>query len=111
MAADTYENILVEQKEGGVGLVRLNRPKALNALSGALMRELMDALEAFNDDKAIGCLVVTGDDKAFAAGADIKDMAEASPGEMLARNTIGLWDRLAKIHKPIIAAVSGWCLG
>jgi enoyl-CoA hydratase len=107
----TYENIQVERFEGKVGLVRLNRPKALNALNAALMAELTDALDTLDRDESIGCLVLTGSDRAFAAGADIKDMMEATAVEMLNRNTIGLWDRVAMLRKPIIAAVSGWCLG
>jgi enoyl-CoA hydratase len=107
----TYENILVERLEGRVGLVRLNRPKALNALNAVLMTELVDALDMLDGDEAIGCLVLTGSDRAFAAGADIKEMMNATAVEMLSRNTIGLWDRVARLRKPIIAAVSGWCLG
>jgi enoyl-CoA hydratase len=93
------------------GLIRLNRPEAMNALNGAVMEELAQALEAFDVDAAIGAMVITGDDRAFAAGADIKEMAEASSVEMLLSDRIGRWDRLRRIHKPIIAAVSGWCLG
>jgi enoyl-CoA hydratase len=106
-----YENILVERLEGQVGLVRLNRPKALNALNAQLMRELADALHELDRDDAIGCLVLTGSDRAFAAGADIKEMAEASAIDMLNRDNIAQWDRLAALRKPLIAAVSGWCLG
>ena len=106
-----YENILVERSEGKVGLVRLNRPKALNALNAALMAELADALDTLDRDETVGCLVLTGSDRAFAAGADIKEMMEATAVDMLNRNTIGLWDRVAMLRKPIIAAVSGWCLG
>lgn len=94
-----------------VGLVRLNRPETLNALNSTLMRELLDALRRFDDDPDIGAMVITGDERAFAAGADIKEMAEASAVEMLNRDHIALFDRLAEIRKPIIAAVSGWCLG
>jgi enoyl-CoA hydratase len=107
----TYDTILVEPLEGGVGLVRLNRPKQLNALNAALMRELTDALHAHDHDEAIRCHVVTGDDRAFAAGADIKEMAGASAAEMASRDSISLWDRLAALRKPLIAAVSGHCLG
>jgi enoyl-CoA hydratase len=106
-----YENILVERLEGRVGLVRLNRPKALNALNAQLMRELADGLHELDRDDAIGCLVLTGSDRAFAAGADIKEMAEASAIDMLNRDNIAQWDRLAALRKPLIAAVSGWCLG
>jgi enoyl-CoA hydratase len=93
------------------GLIRLNRPEAMNALNGVVMEELAQALEAFDADPAIGAMVITGDERAFAAGADIKEMAEASSVEMLLSDRIGRWDRLRRIHKPIIAAVSGWCLG
>jgi len=106
-----YENILVERPEGKVGLVRLNRPKALNALSPALMAELVDALQTLDREEGIGCLVLTGSDRAFAAGADIKEMMEASAVDMLTRSSISLWDQLTKLSKPLIAAVSGWCLG
>jgi len=94
-----------------VGLVRLNRPKALNALCAALVVELMDALEAFDADPQIGAMVITGDERAFAAGADIKEMADASPVTMLTRGFISPFDRITHFKKPVIAAVSGWCLG
>ncbi len=94
-----------------VGLVRLHRPKVMNALNGALMDELAAALEAHDADPAVGAIVITGDERAFAAGADIKEMAEASSVEMLLSDRIGKWDRIRKIRKPVIAAVSGWCLG
>jgi enoyl-CoA hydratase len=111
MVDDTkFETILVEIKEG-VGLIRLNRPKALNALNSILLTELMDMLEVFDGDDAIGAIVITGSDKAFAAGADIKQMSEASAVEMHQSDFIPLFDRILGIHKPVIAAVSGWCLG
>src|SRR5574341_1249336 len=106
----SYEFILTEVR-GRVGLVRLNRPQALNALSSGLRRELMDALNAFEADASIGAMVVTGDERAFDAGADIKEMAEASAVDMLQQDNISTFDRIQKIRKPIIAAVSGWCLG
>ena len=106
-----YNFILVET-EDRVGVVQLNRPKAYNALSPELMHELLDALEAFEKDDSVGCLVITGNDKAFAAGADIKFMAgDTTPVDMLMNSFIDQWDRLAKINKPIIAAVSGYVLG
>ena len=105
-----YTSILVETR-GRVGLVRLNRPKALNALDSTLLTELMAALVAFDADKRIGALVVTGDERAFAAGADIKEMADASAVEMLQRDSISTFDGMRGINKPVIAAVSGWCLG
>lgn len=106
-----FGNIVTEKHEGGVGLVRLNRPKALNALNRELLAELVNALTTFDVDASIGCMIVTGNEKAFAAGADIKDMVNASAVGMLNRDTISLWDCISTIHKPIIAAVSGWCLG
>jgi len=105
-----YENI-VTRIEGRVGVAQLNRPKALNALNRELMTELMTALEAFDADPAIGCMVVTGSARAFAAGADIKEMADATPARMMTGSFIDLWDRLHHISKPVIAAVSGFALG
>ncbi|MDM8532286.1 enoyl-CoA hydratase-related protein [Anaerolineales bacterium HSG25] len=107
----TYDNILVRQ-EGHVGVVQLNRPKALNALSSPLMKELLSALREFDTNSEVGCMVITGSDKAFAAGADIKQMAEASVVDMLNNPFLEYWDELTTaIKKPIIAAVGGWCLG
>ena len=106
----TYENILT-RVEGRAGVAQLNRPKALNALSRELMTELMTALEAFDADPAIGCLVVAGSDRVFAAGADIKAMAGATPAQMMTGSFIDLWDRLHHLGKPVIAAVSGYALG
>lgn len=106
----TYEYILVRQ-EGAVGIVQLNRPQALNALSTALIDEVVTALGAFDADPAIGCLVLTGNDRAFAAGADIKEMADASAVDMLTRDNLARWERIRQIKKPIIAAVSGFALG
>lgn len=107
----SYKNILVE-KEDGVGIAQLNRPQAYNALSPELMLELMDALEDFDQDDVIGCMVITGSEKAFAAGADIKFMAgDTQPVDMLKNTFVDQWDRLAKISKPVIAAVSGFVLG
>ncbi|MGC8855427.1 MAG: enoyl-CoA hydratase-related protein [Anaerolineae bacterium] len=105
-----YTTILTE-KRGRVGLITLNRPQAMNALNHTLLAELMSALEAFDYNDEIGAMVITGNEKAFAAGADIKDMAEASVVDMLLRGTIDLFDRIRHIKKPIIAAVSGWALG
>ncbi len=106
----SYAAILT-QIEDRVGLIRLNRPQQLNALNAQLMEELTTALEAFDRDENVGCIVITGNERAFAAGADIKEMAGASAVDMLTRDAIGRWDRMKKIKKPIIAAVSGWCLG
>jgi len=106
----SYKTILVETRDR-VALIRLNRPEALNALNSALLGEVMAALEAFDKDETIGAVVITGNDKTFAAGADIKQMSEASYVEMLESNFIPTFDRIQKIRKPIIAAVSGWALG
>jgi len=105
-----YQTILVEIHKR-VGVVKLNRPKMLNALDSTLMSELMEALAALDADPAIGCMVVTGDERAFAAGADIKEMSHASAVEMITRDHISHFDRIRQIKKPVIAAVSGWCLG
>jgi enoyl-CoA hydratase len=106
----SYELILAEVR-GRVGLATLNRPQTMNALNNQLMRELMDALENFDKDDAIGAMVVTGNEKAFAAGADIKEMAGQSIQQMLDRDHIGVFGRIRMIQKPVIAAVSGWALG
>jgi enoyl-CoA hydratase len=106
-----YETILVETR-GPVGLITLNRPKALNALCDQLMGELARALDALEADDAIGCIVVTGSEKAFAAGADIKEMATRSYMDVYLGNFItGTWGRLAECRKPTIAAVAGFALG
>jgi enoyl-CoA hydratase len=106
----SYQNILVETK-GRVGIIRLNRPQALNALNVALKAELSQAIDAFEADDKIGCLLITGNDKAFAAGADIKEMADMSFIEAYLGNFAGTWDRAAKARKPIVAAVAGFALG
>ncbi|HSM72879.1 MAG TPA: enoyl-CoA hydratase-related protein [Anaerolineales bacterium] len=105
-----YETILTDTR-GRVGLVTLNRPKALNALNNQLLNEMMDALDAFDKDDAVGAMVVTGDEKAFAAGADIKEMVDKSPQEMEQEKRVVVFDRMRSIEKPVIAAVSGWALG
>ena len=105
-----YTTILIE-KHDRVGVVRLNRPQAMNALNHQLNMELMDALAAFDADPDVGAMIVTGSERAFAAGADIKEMADLSAVDMLQRDTVALFDRIRKIKKPVIAAVSGWCLG
>lgn len=105
------ERIIRTEERDGVGLVFINRPKALNALNGQVMREIVEAMEGFDHDEGIGAIVITGDERAFAAGADIKEMADATAVEMLKEDRIGLWDRLRRIKIPVIAAVSGWCLG
>src|SRR5207344_1022383 len=107
----SYENILVETR-GRVGLITLNRPKAMNALNDALMDELGDALAQFDADENIGCIVIKGSDKAFAAGADIGAMKDWSymdvyKSEYITRN----WERIRSVRKPVIAAVAGFALG
>ena len=105
-----YQNILVETR-GKVGLVTLNRPQALNALNSALIAELNQALDGFEADEGIGCIVLTGSEKAFAAGADIKEMQTKSYMEAYKGDFIGTWDRVARCRKPVIAAVAGFALG
>ncbi len=107
----SYENIIVDQPAPGVGRVRLNRPRALNALNSALMDEVMAAMAGFDADSEIGAMILTGDDKAFAAGADIKEMDGKSQIDMLmSRSLVDRFD-IESISKPIIAAVSGYALG
>jgi enoyl-CoA hydratase len=105
-----YQNIIVETKDK-VGLVTLNRPQALNALNEALIAELNEALSAFEADPAIGCTVITGSEKAFAAGADVKEMAEKTYISSYLGQFLDGWTRLSETRKPVIAAVSGFCLG
>src|SRR3546814_3966287 len=106
-----YENILVEAR-GPVGLITLNRPQALNALSSSLMQELGKAVDIFEDDSAIGCIVITGSEKAFAAGADIKEMQPKTYMDVFKADFITReWERVAKCRKPVIAAVAGNALG
>jgi len=106
-----YENILVETK-GRVGIVRLNRPQALNALCKALVEDVGHALDAFEDDPNIGCVVLTGSDKAFAAGADIKEMKDRDYMDVYMADFITKgWQRVSTFRKPIIAAVAGYALG
>jgi enoyl-CoA hydratase len=106
----SYEHIIVETR-AKVGLVRLNRPAALNALNHALMRELTAAVDAFEADAQIACIVITGSDKAFAAGADIKEMAQKSFIDVFMEDFAAGWDRVARARKPVIAAVAGFALG
>lgn len=108
----SYENIEVRVEAEKVGIITLNRPKALNALNDALMTELGQALKAFDADPAIGCIILTGSERAFAAGADIAAMAKYNfqdvyKGEYITRN----WETIRQIRKPVIAAVSGFALG
>ncbi|WP_029004758.1 enoyl-CoA hydratase [Azorhizobium doebereinerae] len=105
-----YETILVET-QGKVGLIRLNRPQALNALNHQIINELNAALDAFEADRSIGCLVLTGSEKAFAAGADIKEMKDFTYPDSYLDDFITSWERLSRVRKPVIAAVAGFALG
>ncbi|MFJ5489049.1 enoyl-CoA hydratase [Hansschlegelia beijingensis] len=106
----SFETVLVETR-GAVGLITLNRPKAMNALNAQLVRELGEAVAAFDADDAIGALVIRGDEKAFAAGADIREMAEQGFADVYLADLGGAWRKLLGCRKPLIAAVSGYALG
>jgi len=105
-----YENIISETRDV-VGIITLNRPKALNALNAQLIDELNQALSSFQEDAAIGCVIIAGSDKAFAAGADIREMKDKSFTDVYLGNFLSAWDRVSEFRKPMIAAVSGYCLG
>ncbi|MFI8455434.1 enoyl-CoA hydratase [Kitasatospora sp. NPDC085464] len=106
----TFETILVERR-GRVGLITLDRPKALNALNTRLMTEVVAAATEFDRDREIGCLVVTGSEKAFAAGADIKEMQSLEFVDAYLGDWFAAWDRFAALRKPVVAAVAGYALG
>ena len=106
----SYENIIVDTC-GASGLIKMNRPAALNALSTGLITELNTALDAYEADEAIGAVVLTGSDKVFAAGADIKEMVEKDYIEAFSSDFISRWERITRCRKPVIAAVSGYALG
>ena len=106
----TYQNIAVET-QGRVGIIRFNRPQALNALNKALIGELTQAIEAFDADEKIGCLLIAGSEKAFAAGADIKEMADKSFIEAYLGDFVSNWNAPASARKPVVAAVAGFALG
>lgn len=105
-----YNNIIVETR-GRVGFVTLNRPDALNALNSELIGELNRALDGFEADDDVGCIVITGSEKAFAAGADIKEMQNKTFMEAYKENFLADWDQVARCRKPVIAAVAGYALG
>jgi enoyl-CoA hydratase len=105
-----YENILVE-RDGAVGIVTLNRPKVLNALNAQLLSELVDALEEFDRDPEVRCIALLGSDRAFAAGADIGTMADASPIQMLREDAFSRIERIRALGTPVVAGVSGFALG
>ncbi|HWB19012.1 MAG TPA: enoyl-CoA hydratase-related protein [Phycisphaerales bacterium] len=107
----TSEQLILSETQDHVGIVRLNRPKVLNALNPELMTQLADQLEAFDNDPDIFVMLLAGNERAWAAGADIGDMAEKSTFEMYDRDQFATWDRIARIKKPIVAAVSGFALG
>jgi len=106
----TTETIIVE-RHGRVGIVRLNRPQALNALNATLRNELLSAVEALDADADVGCILLTGSDKAFAAGADIKEMADKSYIDIFRADYAADYERLTRVRKPVIAAVAGFALG
>jgi enoyl-CoA hydratase len=105
-----FDTILVETR-GKVGLITLNRPQALNALNAQLIKEVNEALDGFEADPKIGCIVITGSERAFAAGADIKEMQDFSYPQTYLDDFIRSWDRVGERRKPIIAAVAGFALG
>jgi enoyl-CoA hydratase len=106
----TYETIIVETRDA-VGIVTLNRPKALNALNSQLIDELNYALSEYEENAAVGCVIIAGSDKAFAAGADIREMKDMSFTDVYLGKFLSNWDRVSEFRKPVIAAVSGYCLG
>src|SRR5262249_52480733 len=106
----SYATIVVET-QGRVGIIRLNRPQALNALNAALISELGRAIGAFEADKTIGCILITGSEKAFAAGADIKEMAGKTFDDVYMGDFAADWDHIARARKPVVAAVAGFALG
>lgn len=110
MTDRNLQTITVTTKER-VGIITLNRPKALNALNAELMNEVVDAARAFDADQSIGAIVIQGSEKAFAAGADIKEMAEKTSEEMFRANWFARWDELSRVRIPVIAAVNGYALG
>lgn len=115
MPEPVYKNLLVSKVDNPAGLkvgqIQINRPDVLNALNIELMGELLECLKAFDRDSEVGCIVITGNKKAFAAGADIKEMATQSAIDMYIRDQFATWDNIRKIKKPIIAATSGFVLG
>lgn len=105
-----YEN-LTTQTKGAVGIITFNRPKALNALNAQLITEMNVALDGFDADAAIGCIIITGNEKAFAAGADIREMKDKSASQARSEDFLKTWDHVTTINTPVVAAVSGFCLG
>lgn len=105
------EATITTETRGKVGIITLNRPKALNALNGQLITEMNAALDRFDTDSNIGCIILTGSEKAFAAGADIREMKDKTFAEVTQEDFLWDWDHIGTIRKPIIAAVAGYCLG
>ena len=105
------ESLILAETNGSIGIIRLNRPKVLNALNPELMTQLADQMETWDRDAAIDVMLLAGSERAFAAGADIGDMAEQSAISMYERDQFATWDRIKRIKKPIVAAVSGFALG
>lgn len=106
----SYDSIIVE-RDGNVGIIRLNRPSALNALSSSLMKELVDALSDFEKDESIYCVILAGSERVFSAGADIKEMSSLSTVDALKQGNLERFDFVSRVSKPLIAAVSGFCFG
>jgi enoyl-CoA hydratase len=106
-----HEALILSETDSQVGIIRLNRPKVLNALNPALMKQLAEQMEAFDADESIHVILLAGSERAWAAGADIGDMAEQSAISMYERDQFATWDRIKRIKKPIVAAVSGFALG
>jgi enoyl-CoA hydratase len=104
-------SLVVVEREGGVGVVLMNRPQALNALSSELMDDVVGALEELDADDAIRCIVLGGNERAFAAGADVGELAAATPIELYESRRIDRWDAIHALRTPLVAAVSGYCLG
>ncbi len=109
--APQFQNVIAEKREGGVGFIQLNRPKALNALCDALYKDLHAALQQFDSDPEIGAIVLTGSEKAFAAGADIKEMKDKEFPQTYLIDMLSWWENVAKTRKPLIGAVNGYALG
>jgi 1,4-dihydroxy-2-naphthoyl-CoA synthase len=105
------EATITSETRGKVGIITLNRPKAMNALNGQLITEMNAALDRFDADSNIGCIILTGSEKAFAAGADIREMKDKTFAEVTQEDFLWDWDHIGTIRKPIIAAVAGYCLG
>jgi len=106
----SYQNILAT-KDNNIGVVQLNRPSVLNAINFELLSELVNALEELDNDAAVNVIILTGSERAFAAGADLAEMSQKTPVDLILGRRFELWDRIRKISKPIIAAVDGYCLG